>query len=176
MSRLLQSLYRIGCLMVISAGFAAADPLPDGPGLLLEDRDGRVYVAVLGSEGIVARTALDDAGHLGGRRRRARPRSANCPRRGCVDGPRRRDSALPASGGASRLRGRLPSCSKGRRDRYWRRAGAMFGVPDVVPCVGATPCSRPRRAPSGRLRQCATIPSATCGLLLKTASGGFWPF
>ena len=47
--------------MVISAGFAAADPLPDGPGLLLEDRDGRIYVAVLGSEGIVARTASDDA-------------------------------------------------------------------------------------------------------------------
>ena len=44
--------------MVIFAGFAAADLLPDGPGLLLEDRDGRIYVAVLGSEGIVARTAL----------------------------------------------------------------------------------------------------------------------
>lgn len=51
--------------MVISAGLAAADTLheglPDGPGLLLEDRDGRVYVAVLGSEGIVARSAPDDA-------------------------------------------------------------------------------------------------------------------
>ena len=47
--------------MVISAGLAAADTLPDGPGLLLEDRDGRVYVAVLGSEGIVARNASDDA-------------------------------------------------------------------------------------------------------------------
>ena len=47
--------------MVISAGLAAADTLPAGPGLLLEDRDGRVYVAVLGSEGIVARNASDDA-------------------------------------------------------------------------------------------------------------------
>lgn len=51
--------------MVISAGLAAADTLheglPDGPGLLLEDRDGRVYVAVLGAEGVVARSALDDA-------------------------------------------------------------------------------------------------------------------
>ena len=48
--------------MVISAGLAAADILPTGPGLLLEDRDGRVYVAVLGSEGIVARNTSDDAG------------------------------------------------------------------------------------------------------------------
>ena len=48
--------------MVISAGLAAADILPTGPGLLLEDRDGRVYVAVLGSGGIVARSTPDDAG------------------------------------------------------------------------------------------------------------------
>ena len=48
--------------MVISAGFAAAEGLPTGPGLLLEDRDGRVYVAVLGSGGIVARNAPDAAG------------------------------------------------------------------------------------------------------------------
>ena len=52
--------------MVISAGLAAADTLheglPAGPGLLLEDRDGRVYVAVLGSGGIVARSTPDDAG------------------------------------------------------------------------------------------------------------------
>ena len=52
--------------MVISAGLAAADilheGLPAGPGLLLEDRDGRVYVAVLGSGGIVARSTPDDAG------------------------------------------------------------------------------------------------------------------
>ena len=51
--------------MVISAGLAAADTLheglPDGPGLLLEDRDGRVYVAVLGAGGIVARSTPDDA-------------------------------------------------------------------------------------------------------------------
>lgn len=51
--------------MVISAGLAAADTLheglPDGPGLLLKDRDGRVYVAVLGAGGIVARSAPDDA-------------------------------------------------------------------------------------------------------------------
>ena len=52
--------------MVISAGLTAADilheGLPAGPGLLLEDRDGRVYVAVLGSGGIVARSAPDNAG------------------------------------------------------------------------------------------------------------------
>ena len=52
--------------MVISAGLAAADilheGLPAGPGLLLEDRDGRVYVAVLGSGGIVARSTPDNAG------------------------------------------------------------------------------------------------------------------
>ena len=52
--------------MVISAGLTAADilheGLPAGPGLLLEDRDGRVYVAVLGSGGIVARSTPDDAG------------------------------------------------------------------------------------------------------------------
>ncbi len=52
--------------MTILAKLAAADTLyeglPDGPGLLLEDRDGRVYVAVLGSGGIVARNASDDAG------------------------------------------------------------------------------------------------------------------
>ena len=47
--------------MVISAGLTAADTLPDGPSLLLEDRDGRAYVAVLGSEGIVARNASADA-------------------------------------------------------------------------------------------------------------------
>ncbi len=51
--------------MVISAGLVAADTLheglPDGPGLLLEGRDGRIYVAVLGSGGIVARNAPDDA-------------------------------------------------------------------------------------------------------------------
>ena len=52
--------------MVISAGLAAADilheGLPAGPGLLLEDRDGRIYVAVYGSGGIVARSTPDDAG------------------------------------------------------------------------------------------------------------------
>ncbi len=52
--------------MVISAGLAAADilheGLPAGPGLLLEDRDGRIYVAVYSSGGIVARSTPDDAG------------------------------------------------------------------------------------------------------------------
>ncbi len=52
--------------MVISASLAAADTLheglPDGPGLLFDDLDGRIYVAVLGSEGIVVRNASDDAG------------------------------------------------------------------------------------------------------------------
>ena len=57
----LRSLYRIGCLMLISAGLAAADTLPDGPGVLLEDRDSRIYVAILGAEGVVARSTADDA-------------------------------------------------------------------------------------------------------------------
>ena len=174
----LRFLYRIGCLMVISAGLAAADTLPAGPGLLLEDRDGRVYVAVLGSEGIVVRNASDDAdtwevvaeGRVRG--------SADCPRRGCVDGPRRRGSALPSSGGRAGFSDAFLSCSKGRRDRCWRRGGAMFGAPGAVPCVGATPCSRLRRFPrlGGRSRRCATIPSAMCGLLLTMASGGMSPF
>ena len=75
----LRSLYRIGCLMVISAGLAAADTLPDGPGLLLEDRAGRIYVAVLGSEGVVARNASDDADTWEVVAEGARPRSASCP-------------------------------------------------------------------------------------------------
>lgn len=62
--------------MVICAGLAAADTLyqglPDRPGLLLEDRDGRIYVAILGSEGIVLRNDADatwetlGAGHVAG--------------------------------------------------------------------------------------------------------------
>ena len=65
--------------MVISAGLAAADTLPAGPGLLLEDRDGRVYVAVLGSGGIVARNAPDDAGSWEVVAEGARPGPTDCP-------------------------------------------------------------------------------------------------
>ena len=153
-----------GCSSLAGLPAGAETPtLHRGPGLLLEDRDGRIYAAVPGPAAVVIRGG--DEKRLGSPRRGPPRGPAGHPRRRPVDGPRGRGPPLPAGRGRPRLPHAVLPSGAGRRGGCWPPAGETSGAPGAPTCGWATPCSRPRPWPrrGGRSRRSATTPSATSG-------------